>query len=156
MLTTVARCLGIPARSVTNFVSAHDTHNNRMIDKFFDVDGNPLEHKNADSIWNFHVWNDLWFARRDLPDGRGGWQACDATPQERSGGKFQCGPASHACIKQGESENYDTDFLIGEVNADVCYYTLDTTIGKRTLTRRVTNHVGRFISTKAVGSDARD
>ena len=39
-----------------------------------------------DSIWNFHVWNDVWMARRDLPQGYGGWQAIDATPQERSHG----------------------------------------------------------------------
>ena len=38
----------------------------------------------ADSIWNFHVWNDVWMARPDLPKGYGGWQAIDATPQELS------------------------------------------------------------------------
>ena len=27
-------------------------------------------------------------SRPDLPKGYGGWQAIDATPQERSGGKF--------------------------------------------------------------------
>ena len=40
-----------------------------------------------DSIWNFHVWNDVWMARPDLPRGYGGWQAIDATPQEASDGK---------------------------------------------------------------------
>ena len=39
-----------------------------------------------DSIWNFHVWNDVWMERPDLPSGYGGWQAIDATPQEESGG----------------------------------------------------------------------
>ena len=37
---------------------------------------------------NFHVWNDVWMARPDLPPGYGGWQAIDATPQETSEGKF--------------------------------------------------------------------
>ena len=36
---------------------------------------------------NFHVWNDVWMARPDLPLGYGGWQAVDATPQERSQGR---------------------------------------------------------------------
>ena len=36
---------------------------------------------------NFHCWNDCWMARPDLPPGFGGWQAVDATPQERSRGK---------------------------------------------------------------------
>jgi hypothetical protein len=35
---------------------------------------------------NFHVWNDIWMARPDLPKGYGGWQAIDATPQEASDG----------------------------------------------------------------------
>ena len=37
-----------------------------------------------DSIWNFHVWNEVWMERRDLPQGYGGWQVIDATPQESS------------------------------------------------------------------------
>jgi len=154
VLTTVCRCLGIPARTVTNFASAHDTHNNRMIDKYFDEDGKPMEHANSDSIWNFHVWNDLWFARKDLPDGRGGWQACDATPQERSQGIFQCGPASLVSIKAGEKVDYDLDFLIGEVNADVIYHQVSQD-GSSKIVRRITNHVGKTISTKAVGSYTR-
>lgn len=39
---------------------------------------------------NFHVWNDCWMARHDLPKGYGGWQAIDATPQETSEGFFHC------------------------------------------------------------------
>ena len=40
-----------------------------------------------DSIWNFHVWNEVFMARPDLPKGYGGWQAIDATPQEVSDSK---------------------------------------------------------------------
>ena len=39
------------------------------------------------NIRNFHVWNDVWMARPDLPTGYGGWQAIDATPQETSDGR---------------------------------------------------------------------
>ncbi len=38
-------------------------------------------------IRNFHVWNESWFKRPDLPDGHDGWQAHDATPQETSYGR---------------------------------------------------------------------
>jgi hypothetical protein len=35
------------------------------------------------------VWNEVWMARPDLPEkGYGGWQACDATPQEASDSKW--------------------------------------------------------------------
>lgn len=44
----------------------------------------------GDSIWNFHVWNDVWMDRPDLPPGYGGWQAIDATPQETSDGRWGC------------------------------------------------------------------
>ena len=86
VMTTVLRCLGIPARSVTNFASAHDTDVSMTIDNYFDEEGNPLEHLESDSVWNFHVWNDAWMSRPDLPPGYGGWQAVDATPQETSEG----------------------------------------------------------------------
>ena len=46
----------------------------------------------ADSIWNFHVWNEVWLRRPDLaprssPSAENeydGWQVIDATPQEES------------------------------------------------------------------------
>ena len=35
------------------------------------------------------MWNEAWFRRPDLPEGYGGWQAIDATPQEVSEGEFR-------------------------------------------------------------------
>lgn len=43
------RSIGLAARSVTNFDSAHDTNFNRAIDKFYDEDGQPIS--SDDSIW---------------------------------------------------------------------------------------------------------
>ena len=34
------------------------------------------------------MWNDVWMTRPDLPQGYGGWQAIDATPQQASEGTF--------------------------------------------------------------------
>lgn len=51
------------------------------------MDYDPTNPEGDDSIWNYHVWNDVWMARPDLPKGYGGWQAIDATPQETSDGK---------------------------------------------------------------------
>lgn len=33
------------------------------------------------------MWNDVWMKRTDMPAGFSGWQAVDATPQERSQGR---------------------------------------------------------------------
>ena len=47
-----------------------------------------LKYSNTIIYRNFHVWNEAWMARPDLPSPEyGGWQAFDATPQETSGGR---------------------------------------------------------------------
>lgn len=88
VVTTACRALGLPCRPVTNFSSAHDTHNSLTIDYFFDDEGETIERLNSDSIWNFHVWNECWMKRPDLGEIYGGWQIVDATPQEESDGKY--------------------------------------------------------------------
>ena len=56
-------------------------------------------------------------ARPDLPAGYDGWQALDATPQEESpqGGGYKTGPAPLKAIKDGNSVDYDANFIISEV-----------------------------------------
>jgi hypothetical protein len=157
VFTTVMRCLGIPARSVTNFDSAHDTDDNRQINKYFDKQGEYDANVTTDSVWNFHVWNECFMQRPDLEEGRGGWQAVDATPQELSkiDGKFRCGPASVEAIKAGEKgddSKYDNDFLVSEVNADVIYHMQNSNSDSiYSEVRRDTTKVGQFISTKQPG-----
>ncbi|XP_076321349.1 annulin-like isoform X1 [Tachypleus tridentatus] len=156
--TTVCRALGIPARGITNFSSAHDTHNSLTIDYFFDEEGEPIERLNIDSIWNFHVWNEVWMERPDLePGGYGGWQAIDATPQEESDGAFRCGPTSVVAIKRGEVHKpYDTSFLFSEVNADKVYWRYRGPCQPLKLIAKKTDIIGQFLSTKAVGRFERD
>ena len=85
--TTVCRALGLPCRSVTNYVSAHDTNQSLTIDRFFDKSGEELDSRDnpeigSDSIWNFHVWNEVFLrGRGHWPEIYAGWAAVDATPQ---------------------------------------------------------------------------
>jgi len=159
VVTSVCRALGLPCRPVTNFSSAHDTNASLTIDRYYSASGSRLEtvsvagHGANDSIWNFHVWNDVFMSRADLPRGYGGWQAIDATPQEKSNRKFQCGPASVAAIKMGMiGLAHDVGFVFSEVNSDIVHFTEDPNSSWGfTRTNGNSYHVGRRIVTKAVG-----
>lgn len=74
----MCRAIGLPARVVTNIISAQDYDDSLTVDKYFDKDGEFLEFE-SESLWNFHAWTDVWMSRPDLPSGYGGWQAIDAT-----------------------------------------------------------------------------
>ncbi len=151
LVVTLCRALGIACRSVTNYVSAHDTNHSLTVDKFFDKEGDERDVDGHDSIWNFHVWNDVWMARPDLPRGYSGWQAIDATPQELSDNEFRCGPAPVEAIRRGEvGLGFDVPFLFAEVNADICHFVEDENSKwgyKRVKLDKY--HVGRLILTKA-------
>ncbi|NXL75612.1 TGM4 glutamyltransferase, partial [Leptocoma aspasia] len=84
VLNTVMRCLGVPSRCVSTFDAAHDTEDNLTVDIYLNEKGEKLNSLSFDSVWNFHVWNDVWMKRKDLPNGFDGWQAIDSTPQEQS------------------------------------------------------------------------
>uniref|UniRef100_H2UTL3 Protein-glutamine gamma-glutamyltransferase 2 n=1 Tax=Takifugu rubripes TaxID=31033 RepID=H2UTL3_TAKRU len=150
---TVSRALGIPCRVVSNFGSAHDSDANLIIENLYDENGENISQ--SDSIWNFHVWVDSWMTRPDLGSEFDGWQTSDPTPQETSEGVFCCGPAPVRAIKEGElTKKYDAPFIFAEVNADVVDL-VRLSDGQIVKFGGSTKSVGRFISTKAVGSEER-
>lgn len=160
-LTTIARVVGIPSRIVTNYSSAHDTQASMTVDYFVDDDGKIMEEMNADSIWNYHVWNEVWMTRPDLGNNENGdydgWQAVDATPQEMSDEMYRCGPASVAAVKRGEIlKPYDNTFLYAEVNADKVFWRYTGPGNPLKLMKKDEFGIGHFISTKAIGRWERD
>ena len=123
------------------------------IDYFFDENGDHLD-SDHDSVWNFHVWNEVWMKRPDIPStlDLNGWQVIDATPQEKNFGKFQCGPAPVAAIKAGRVDcGFEAGFIFAEVNADSCYWKcVENKFGEmeiKELASRYTGSCGKCIST---------
>ncbi|CAG9771686.1 unnamed protein product [Ceutorhynchus assimilis] len=157
VLTTICRALGIPARTVTNYSSAHDTQNSLTVDYFMDEKGSIMEELNSDSIWNFHVWNEVWMTRPDLGRIYSGWQAIDATPQELSENAYRCGPASVVAVKEGEIlRSHDTNFVFAEVNADKIFWRWNGPTQPLKLLRKDIYGIGKLILTKAAGSFERE
>lgn len=151
----VSRAIGIPSRVITCYSSAHDTQASLTVDYFVDETGRVMEELNSDSIWNYHVWNEVWMDRPDLGlnnGSYGGWQAVDATPQEMSDGLYRCGPASVRAVKLGEIlRPYDCNFLYSEVNADKIFWRYTGPYQPLKLLRKDILGIGLLISTKAVG-----
>merc|ERR550525_2307047 len=118
ILSSACRSLGVGSRTTTNFNSAHGHPPfNKGIDDFFMYNEKMElvnEHSNkGESIWNFHVWNDAWMKRLDLPGlDADGWQTIDATPQEQSWevqdgqdvGRYMLGPAPLNAIRSRRME----------------------------------------------------
>ncbi|XP_074525216.1 protein-glutamine gamma-glutamyltransferase E-like [Halichoeres trimaculatus] len=157
VMCSVMRFLGIPCRVITNFNSAHDTNANLTID-VFTAERGAMTVDTTDSVWNFHVWVEGYMKRPDLgEDGKyDGWQVLDPTPQELSDNSFRCGPASKVAILNGISNvDYDIPFVYAEVNADINVWLSKVDYSLEKVETNNT-HVGKNISTKAVGTDLRD
>ncbi|XP_030383755.1 annulin isoform X2 [Scaptodrosophila lebanonensis] len=155
VLTTIARSLGIPSRIITCYSSAHDTQASLTVDIFIDQNNKKLDAETTDSIWNYHVWNEVWMQRPDLGVGQfgpyDGWQAVDATPHESSDNMYRVGPASVVAVKNGEIVRpFDCGFVYSEVNADKVYWRYNGPSQPIKLLRKDTLAIGHLISTKAV------
>ncbi|KAK7124090.1 hypothetical protein R3I93_022257 [Phoxinus phoxinus] len=148
VLNTLVRCLGIPARVITNFCSAHDNTGNLKTDIVLDEDGKVDRSRTKDSVWNYHCWNEVYMKRPDLPEKFSGWQVIDSTPQETSDGLYRCGPTSVNAVKEGElSYPFDAKFLFAELNSDVIYHQCNKQ-GKLKILNVDTAYVGKLVVTK--------
>ncbi|KAM3923065.1 protein-glutamine gamma-glutamyltransferase E-like [Leptodactylus fuscus] len=153
---SVCRCLGIPARMICNFLSAHDANNDITIDAYYTEKGIRISSMTRDSVWNFHVWNEVWMVYVYKGVQKRGWMVIDATPQERSGGIFRLGPCIREAVKNGDVDiDYDCPFVFGEVNANREFWTVydDGSISKL---YTETDSIGKLTCTKAIGANKRE
>lgn len=70
-------------------------------------------------------------------------------------GIYQCGPASTKAIKEGDVNlDYDSPFVFAAVNAD-CVTWIRYSKKRKERIYSDTRKIGKFISTKAVGTNSR-
>ncbi|XP_035512986.1 protein-glutamine gamma-glutamyltransferase 5-like, partial [Morone saxatilis] len=151
VLCTVMRVLGIPSRVVTVFNAAHDVDGSVKIEEIYSSTGEKLN-LSKDSIWNFHVWVECWMMRPDLGAGFDGWQVVDPTPQEKSAGKFCCGPCPVVAIQRRCLHvPYDSSFVYASVDADIIRLIVHDGLVVQRLVD--TESVGQLIYTKGIGSN---
>ncbi|KAM9285664.1 protein 4.2-like isoform 2-T2 [Morus bassanus] len=153
VMCSVLRCLGIPTRVVTGFTWAHNTKSSLSVDECYDEDGTLLTQDKSARIWTFHVWNECWMARADLLPEYSGWQALDATCQEKSKGPSFCGPAPVKAIKEGDTKvDYDVCYFFAAINAK-CQVWIQKAGDTLRPALSGTKYTGNNISTKSVGSE---
>ncbi|KAM8995625.1 protein 4.2-like isoform 4-T4 [Ara ararauna] len=153
VMCSVLRCLGIPTRVVTGFTWAHNTNSSLSVDEYYDEDGTLLTQDKNARVWTFHVWNECWMARADLLPEYSGWQALDATCQEKSKGPSFCGPAPVQAIKEGDTEaDYDVCYFFAAINAK-CQVWIQKTDHTLKPALGSTKYTGNNISTKSVDSE---
>ncbi|NWI90893.1 EPB42 protein, partial [Pitta sordida] len=154
VMCSVLRCLGIPTRVVTGFTWAHNTKGRLSVDEYYNEDGTLLTQDECARIWTFHVWNECWMARADLLPKYSGWQALDATCQEKSKGSPSfCGPAPVHAIKEGDTEvDYDVCYFFAAINAK-CQVWIQKAGDTPKPALSATKYTGNNISTKSVGSE---
>ncbi|NXP91703.1 EPB42 protein, partial [Passerina amoena] len=105
------------------------------------------------SCRTFHVWNECWMARSDLMPEYSGWQALDATCQEKSKGLSFCGPAPVHAIKEGDTQvDYDVCYFFAAINAK-CHVWIHKADDTLKPAFGGTKYTGNNISTKSVGSE---
>ncbi|XP_066055349.1 protein 4.2-like isoform X3 [Chamaea fasciata] len=153
VLCSVLRCLGIPTRVVTGFTWAHNTKSSLSVDEYYDEDGTLLAQDKSARVWTFHVWNECWMARTDLLPEYSGWQALDATCQEKGKDLSFCGPAPVHAIKEGDTlVDYDVCYFFAAINAK-CHVWIHKADDTLKPAFGGTKYTGNNISTKGVGSE---
>lgn len=82
------------------------------------------------------------------------WYASNPAPWPP--GVFQCGPASVFGVREGDvDKDFDMPFVFAEVNADRITWIYDAYTGTQKQNSSDSRSVGKYISTKAVGSSSR-
>lgn len=138
MLTSLFRCAGLPARSVSCIQSAHERNPvNGFVDIFQKKVGNNWVTDTditVDRAWGFHAWNEAWMKRPDRPNSDG-WQAVDGT--------YGTGPAPVKAIAAKTGGDFEVDSFVAAVGTPIRFHrngkvekTDTTSIGKKILTQK--------------------
>ncbi|MBX3388873.1 MAG: transglutaminase domain-containing protein [Phycisphaeraceae bacterium] len=139
LLTSLFRCAGLPARSVSCIKSAHESQPpNGFVDIFQKKVGNNWvtdTDLTSDRAWGFHAWTEAWMKRPDLVSADG-WQAVDGT--------YGTGPAAIGDVAKRKSSNYESASFVAAVSTPIRIWrnnkieSIDTkSIGEKIMTKKL-------------------
>uniref|UniRef100_A0A915Q631 Transglutaminase-like domain-containing protein n=1 Tax=Setaria digitata TaxID=48799 RepID=A0A915Q631_9BILA len=101
----VCRCIGIPCRMTTIYNFPPQIKDNTVIT--LDLIDDMLAERSKDTIWHYHIWNELWLQSKFLKNG-GDWHVCDATPISNEDG-YQISEKGLFPVKRIKDMNNDND-----------------------------------------------
>ncbi|XP_043842578.1 protein 4.2 [Dromiciops gliroides] len=152
---SVLRSLGIPARVITIFDSAHGTRGALTVNEYYDENGIQTGEDQESRICIFQVSTECWMARPDLSPGYGGWQFVDSGLHKDGGSNVlvTCDLVPVRAIKEGALElSPVAPALFASLNAS-CVVWIKGKDGTVVRADASPKYVGNNISTKGVGGD---
>jgi hypothetical protein len=145
MMTSLFRCAGLPARSVSCLQAAHERFPFNGFVDIFEIKQGPNwvqdTTKTIDRAWGFHAWTEAWMKRPDRAN-CDGWQAVDAT--------YGTGPAPVKAILAKAAGDYETDSFVTAVGAPIRFWR------NNKVDRTDTKSIGKKIITKKIGVAAEE
>ncbi|CAF3862778.1 unnamed protein product [Rotaria sp. Silwood1] len=140
---SLCRSLGIPCRIVTVYNAISQNQEKENIDVNWNTRQRPTIVVNSKLTRPWHVWNECWIRRDDLPESNSGWQVIDSSFIEYNTNIRHTGPCSVVALKSATLNlKWDTINIYHVLNGSKTYWLVYPNGNKKliTSTQTLLNH----------------